>query len=67
MSGAKIINPVDTHDWQKQLDCDGHWNFNAVCRQCGCELMPAFRGVSGEGTSPCPSAPPVHANQGAGR
>lgn len=57
---AKYINPVDTHDWEDQLGHDGKWNLNSVCRRCKCELMPAFMGISEEGTSPCPGWP-VHA------
>jgi hypothetical protein len=52
---TKVINPVDTHDWADQLDRNGMWNLNSVCRRCKCELMPAFRGISVEGTSPCPA------------
>lgn len=58
------INPVDTHDWEKQIGPDGKWNLNSVCRRCKCELMPAFRGISEAGTSPCPVPRPDRAPQG---
>jgi hypothetical protein len=45
---AKIINPVDSHDWDLLPK-----SFNAICKSCGIEMWPAFRGLNPHATEVC--------------